>query len=119
MDSIAFIWKIIKILFNVEYLVFYSFLKAITKERKSIEKMFLFIGEIDAAISTASLKAGNLKTMVFGGEGMFLASLQGTGKVWLQSMPFSRLSKKILSGISTHKGEGSLLGNVADVFQKI
>lgn len=57
-----FVIEIIKILFNVEYLVFYSFIDAITKERKSIEKMFLFIGEIDAAISTASLKSGNLKT---------------------------------------------------------
>ena len=57
-----FLAEIIKIFFNVEYLMFYSFLDAITKKRKSIEKMFLFIGEIDAAISTASLKAGNLKT---------------------------------------------------------
>jgi len=56
-----FLFEIIKILFNVEYLVFYSFLGAISKERKSIENMFLFIGEIDAAISTASLKFGNLK----------------------------------------------------------
>ena len=51
----------IKVLFNVEYLVFYSFLGAITKERKSIENMFLFLGKIDTAISTASLKSGNLK----------------------------------------------------------
>lgn len=56
-----FLFEIIKILFNVEYLVFYSFLGAISKERKSIENMFLFIGEIDASISTASLKSGNLK----------------------------------------------------------
>ncbi|QTE23573.1 MutS-related protein [Polaribacter cellanae] len=56
-----FLFEIIKILFNIEYLVFYSFIDSITKERKSIEKMFLFIGEIDIAISTASLKSGNLK----------------------------------------------------------
>lgn len=56
-----FLAEIIKILFNVEYLIFYSFLDSINKERKSIENMFLFIGEIDAAISTASLKSGNLK----------------------------------------------------------
>ncbi|WP_233269991.1 MutS-related protein [Polaribacter sp. L3A8] len=54
----------IKILFNVEYLVFYSFLDAITKKRKSIEDLFLFIGKIDAAISTASLKSGNLKICI-------------------------------------------------------
>jgi hypothetical protein len=56
-----FIAEIIKILFNVEYLVFYSFLKAINKERKNIEDLYLFIGKIDAAISVASLKSGNLK----------------------------------------------------------
>lgn len=53
--------ELIKIMFNVEYLVFYSFLDAITKERKNIESLFLFIGEIDTAISTASLKSGDLK----------------------------------------------------------
>ncbi|MET2984147.1 MutS-related protein [Aureibaculum conchae] len=50
--------ELIKILFNVEYIIFYSFIDSITKEKESIEKLFLFIGEIDAAISTASLKAG-------------------------------------------------------------
>ena len=53
--------ELIKIMFNVEYLVFYSFLDAIKNERKSIENMFLFIGEIDTAISTASLKSEDLK----------------------------------------------------------
>lgn len=52
-----FVFEIIKILFNIEYLMFYSFIDSITIERKNIEKMFLFIGEIDAAISTASLKS--------------------------------------------------------------
>lgn len=56
-----FLFEMIKIMFNVEYLMFYSFLNAISKERKSIEDLFLFIGEVDAAISTASLKSGNLK----------------------------------------------------------
>jgi hypothetical protein len=64
-NILFFFWftaEIIKILFNVEYLVFNSFLDAIKKERKNIENLFLFIGEIDAAISTASLKSGKLKT---------------------------------------------------------
>ncbi|MDY7395078.1 DNA mismatch repair protein MutS [Aureibaculum sp. 2210JD6-5] len=50
--------ELVKILFNIEYIVFYNFIDAITKEKKSIEQLFLFIGEIDAAISVASLKAG-------------------------------------------------------------
>jgi DNA mismatch repair ATPase MutS len=53
--------ELIKIVFNVEYLIFYSFLDALTKEKKSIELMYLFIGEINVAISTASLKSGDLK----------------------------------------------------------
>ncbi len=40
-------------------------------------------------------KAGGFKSMIFGGEGMFLATLSGTGKVWLQSMPLSKLIQVI------------------------
>ncbi|MDX8377491.1 MAG: TIGR00266 family protein [Mariprofundales bacterium] len=40
--------------------------------------------------------AGSNMTMLFGGEGLFLTTLKGTGTVWLQSMPFSRLSDRIL-----------------------
>jgi hypothetical protein len=47
--------ELIKIIFNIEYVIFYSFIDSITAKRESIEKMYLFIGEIDAAISTASL----------------------------------------------------------------
>ena len=60
---------------------------------------------------------GNVKSALFGGEGLFLATLRGPGTVWLQSLPFSRMadrifsaSKKASSGNS--KGEGSLLGNI-------
>jgi uncharacterized protein (TIGR00266 family) len=42
-------------------------------------------------------RAGGLKSMFFGGEGLFLATLKGTGKVWLQSLPFSRLADRILA----------------------
>jgi uncharacterized protein (TIGR00266 family) len=61
-------------------------------------------------------RAGNLKSMVFGGEGMFLATLRGHGTVWLQSLPFSRLADRIIAsapssgGSST--GEGSVLGGL-------
>ncbi len=40
--------------------------------------------------------AGGLKSMLFGGEGVFLATLSGTGTVWLQSLPFSRMADRIL-----------------------
>jgi uncharacterized protein (TIGR00266 family) len=42
-------------------------------------------------------RAGGLKSMVFGGEGLFLATLQGHGSVWLQSLPFSRMADRILA----------------------
>lgn len=62
-------------------------------------------------------RAGNLKSMFFGGEGLFLATLRGTGRVWLQSLPFSRLADRIIAHApaagGTQKGEGSLLGGLS------
>jgi len=57
--------------------------------------------------------AGNLKSMVFGGEGLFLATMRGTGKVWLQSMP-SRKLVRALSPFGRNRGKesGSLLGGL-------
>ena len=51
-----------------------------------------FTGDIDYNIA----RAGNLRSMVLGGEGLFLATLQGHGTVYLQSLPFSRLADRIL-----------------------
>ena len=42
-------------------------------------------------------RAGGLKTMAFGGEGLFLATVSGVGRVWVQSLPFSRLADPIIS----------------------
>jgi uncharacterized protein (TIGR00266 family) len=63
-------------------------------------------------------RAGNLKSMVFGGEGLFLATLKGTGTVYLQSLPFSRLANRITqaAGVGGSKGEGSVLGGLGDIF---
>jgi len=63
-------------------------------------------------------RAGNLKSMVFGGEGLFIATLKGTGTVYLQSLPFSRLANRILqaAGVGGSKGEGSVLGGLGDMF---
>ena len=59
-------------------------------------------------------RSGGLKSMFFGGEGMFLTTLSGTGIVLLQSLPFSRLADRILrnapSAGGSKKGEGSVLG---------
>jgi len=61
-------------------------------------------------------RAGNLKSMFFGGEGLFLATLSGHGTVWLQSLPFSRMADRIASNIgSGGKGEGSVLGGLGNL----
>ena len=60
-------------------------------------------------------RAGNLKSMVFGGEGLFLATLRGHGRVWLQSLPFSRLAQRIVGGVGRGKGEGSVLGGLGNL----
>ena len=64
-------------------------------------------------------RSGNLKSMIFGGEGLFLATLRGTGTVYLQSLPFSRLANRVLQashGGTSSKGEGSVLGGLGDLF---
>jgi uncharacterized protein (TIGR00266 family) len=57
---------------------------------------------------------GGIKSAFFGGEGLFFATLQGPGKVWLQSLPLSRLSGRIIAaaGPMGGRGEGSVLGGV-------
>jgi uncharacterized protein (TIGR00266 family) len=64
-------------------------------------------------------RAGTLKSMFFGGEGAFLATLRGHGTVILQSMPFSRMADRILSHAPSaggaRKGEGSVLGGLGDL----
>jgi len=61
-----------------------------------------------------------IKTAIFGGEGLFFASLTGPGTVWLQSLPFSRLAGRVVAaipkGVTGRKGEGSVLGDLGDVF---
>jgi uncharacterized protein (AIM24 family) len=67
-------------------------------------------------------QAGNLKSMIFGGEGLFLATLQGSGRVWLQSLPFSRLADRILKFAPSQGGksidEGSIIKGVSSFLQQ-
>ncbi len=61
-------------------------------------------------------RVGSLKSMFFGGEGLFLAKMQGTGTLFLQSLPFSRMADRILANApragGRRKGEGSILGGL-------
>ena len=62
---------------------------------------------------------GGIKTALFGGEGLFLATLRGPGKVWLQSLPFSRLASRIYAAAPQAGGrrreEGSVLGALGNL----
>lgn len=63
-------------------------------------------------------RAGNIKTMFLGGEGLFLAHLTGPGHVWLQSLPFSRMAGRMLAAAPRSggsKGEGSILGGLGNL----
>jgi uncharacterized protein (TIGR00266 family) len=66
--------------------------------------------------------AGNLKSMFFSGEGFFLATLSGSGSVWLQSLPFSRLCDRVLEHMpkagGKDQGEGSLLGGLSRLMER-
>jgi len=58
---------------------------------------------------------GKIKSALFGGEGLFFATLQGPGKVWLQSLPLSRLASRLYAAMPQTGGrreEGSLLGSL-------
>ncbi|WP_367875374.1 TIGR00266 family protein [Luteolibacter sp. Populi] len=83
------------------------------------EKLFVDTGCLVAftkGIDYDIQRSGNLKSMIFGGEGLFLATLQGHGSVWLQSMPFSRLAQRITGTYASGKGEGSALGGLGNLF---
>ncbi|WP_096270971.1 TIGR00266 family protein [Paucisalibacillus globulus] len=61
---------------------------------------------------------GGVKTALFGGEGLFFATLRGPGTVWIQSLPFSRLASRIFAAAPQRggsKGEGSLAGGLFDL----
>jgi uncharacterized protein (TIGR00266 family) len=63
---------------------------------------------------------GGLRNTIFGGEGVFFARLRGPGKVFIQSLPFSRLADRVISSApkmnGKSKGEGSILGGIGNLF---
>lgn len=65
---------------------------------------------------------GGVKNALFGGEGLFLATLTGPGEVWIQSLPFSRLASKVFAAAPQtggySKDEGSLLGTLGNLFER-
>lgn len=76
-----------------------------------------FTGGLDYSVE----QAGNLKSMVFGGEGLFLATLRGHGTVWLQSLPFSRMADRVIRASGAvpggNKGEQNFLGRLGNFLE--
>ncbi len=72
-------------------------------------------GDVDYNIEMVK----GIKTAFFGGEGLFFATLRGPGRVWLQSLPFSRMADRILENARSHGGksseEGSILGGLGNL----
>ncbi|HLQ79009.1 MAG TPA: AIM24 family protein, partial [Terriglobia bacterium] len=62
---------------------------------------------------------GKIKTALFGGEGLFFATLRGPGRIWLQSLPLSRMANRIIAAVPGLTGrqreEGSILGNLGGI----
>ncbi len=69
-----------------------------------------------ASVDMDVRRAAGIKSMFFGGEGVFLATLTGPGKIWLQSLPFSRLAGRMFAAApqagGQSRGEGSVLGGL-------
>lgn len=73
------------------------------------------VAAFTSGISFDVVRAGSVKSMIFGGEGVFFASLKGPGTVWIQSLPFSRLAGRMMQAMPINggsSGEGSLLDSV-------
>jgi len=74
---------------------------------------------LESAVTFDIEFVGGVKSAIFGGEGFFFARLEGPGKVWLQSLPFSRLAGRIWQAApqagGKDRGEGSILGKMGGI----
>ncbi len=90
----------------------------VERELKAGEVLHVDTGCIVAFTQTVEFdiqQVGGIKSALFGGEGLFFANLRGPGKIWLQSLPFSRLAGRMLASAPQNggsKGEGSVLGGL-------
>jgi uncharacterized protein (TIGR00266 family) len=64
------------------------------------------------------IAAGGVRSVIFGGEGLFFARLRGPGKVWIQSLPFARLAGRVIAAAGSfggqNRGQGGVLGGLGD-----
>ena len=90
----------------------------IKRELKAGEVLHVDTGcvvAMDQQVGFDIQQVGGIKSALFGGEGVFFATLRGPGAIWMQSLPFSRLAGRMLAAAPQRggsKGEGSLLGGI-------
>ena len=95
----------------------------VERELRAGEELHVDTGCLVALTQTVDydiITVGGIKSMIFGGEGVFFAQLRGPGHVWLQSLPFSRLAGRILANLTPagrRTDEGSVLGPLGDLFR--
>lgn len=94
----------------------------VRKELAGGEMLRMDTGCLVAMLSTVEYDiqmTGGIKNTLFGGEGLFLATLRGPGTVWIQSLPFSRLAGRVLAnlGPGRKKDEGSLIPGLSTLFE--
>jgi len=94
----------------------------VERELKAGEQLHVDTGCLAAYTPTVDfdlVAAGGVKSVLFGGEGLFFARLTGPGHVWIQSLPFSRLAGRMLAAAGPrggqNRGEGSVLGGLGDL----
>ncbi|MEL6541430.1 MAG: AIM24 family protein [Pseudomonadota bacterium] len=93
----------------------------IERELAPGEEVHVDTGCVAAYTSTVDMdveSVGSVKSMFFAGEGVFFARLRGPGKVWIQSLPFSRLAGRMMAAVGPsgeNRGEGSVLGGLGDI----
>jgi len=79
------------------------------------------IAAYTAGVDFDLVTAGGVKSVFFGGEGLFFARLTGPGTIWIQSLPFARLAARMLAAAGPrggqNRGEGSALGMLGDIIQ--
>jgi uncharacterized protein (TIGR00266 family) len=95
----------------------------VERELKAGEELHVDTGCLVALGQTVDydvVSVGGVKSMIFGGEGVFFARLRGPGHVWLQSLPFSRLAGRIMANLGPlgrRTDEGSVLGTLGNILQ--
>ncbi len=94
----------------------------VERELRAGEELHVDTGCLAAftpSVSFDLITVGGIKSMIFAGEGVFFARLRGPGKVWIQSLPFSRLAGRMLAAAGSvggqNRGQGSILGGIGDI----